>query len=279
MIEYLIIKRNVFVLVNLHNGKVHCVCCKEAQGLMAHTTFLQSGAGLQILPPVENAKGTVVICPGGGYEWLSPREGMPIANAFCSCGWSSSILHYTCFQAKKGVPIGTIPLHQLGEAVQVIRSKRPGQPVVVCGFSAGGHLAASLGIHWQTLSLPRPDAMVLCYPVVSAGEYAHRRSFSHLAPEGEQGFFSLEAFVGMHVPPTFIWHTAADETVPVQNSLLLASALAKVHVPFELHVFPQGEHGLSLATSEVAEGGRMPDSHVAQWFSLCIQWLDIQLKE
>lgn len=246
---------------------------------MDHMIRLKTGAELCLQEHIKNTKGTVVICPGGGYSWLSPREGLPVANAFRPYGWSSAILHYTCFDEKKGEPVGLLPLYQLGEAVDYMHGMRPGQPVIVCGFSAGGHLAASLGVHWMSLSLPRPDAMVLCYPVISAGEYAHRRSFARLASEGEQAFFSLETHVGGHVPPAFIWHTAADETVSVQNSLLLASALAKADVPFELHVFPHGGHGLSLATAEVAEEGRVPDSHVAEWLSLCAQWLDMQVKE
>lgn len=245
---------------------------------MVQTIDLESGAKLVISSVQENAKGTIVICPGGGYGWLSPREGMPIANAFKAYGWDAAILHYTCYDDEKGERLGTKPLRQLGEAVQTARTLHPGKPVIVCGFSAGGHLAASIGVHWKTLDLPRPDAMVLSYPVISSGEFAHRGSMEHLAEKEEQEFFSLEKHVGAHVPPAFIWHTAADQTVPVENSLMFAAALSSAKVPFELHVFPNGVHGLSLATPEVAEEGRKPDAHVAQWVSLCAKWLDMQHK-
>lgn len=244
---------------------------------MVQTLDLRSGAELVLPAAQENSKGTIVICPGGGYGWLSPREDMPIAGAFKAYGWDAAILHYTCYDDDKGERLGTKPLEQLGEAVKTVKELRPDKPVIVCGFSAGGHLAASIGVHWQTLNLEKPDAMVLSYPVVTSGEFAHRGSMEHLSEKEGQEFFSLEKHVGAHVPPTFIWHTAADQTVPVENSLLFAAALSGAKVPFELHVFPYGMHGLSLATAEVAEEGREPDAHVAQWVSLCAKWLDMQL--
>jgi dipeptidyl aminopeptidase/acylaminoacyl peptidase len=89
-------------------------------------------------------------------------------------------------------------------------------------------------------------------------------------------FFSLENHAGADTPPSFIWHTAADEMVPVQNSLLFAKALIRGGVPVELHIFPRGPHGLSLATPEVdePEEGRLSDAHVARWFDLCVEWLN-----
>jgi acetyl esterase/lipase len=186
--------------------------------------------------------------------------------------------------------------------------------VVLCGFSAGGHLAASLGVHWNNAAvfpdaaarrLQRPDALVLCYPVISAGVFvfAHRESMDRLlgtlspaadaaAPGGTVSrgdkagrsgtvpggadFFSLENHVSADTPPSFIWHTGADKSAPVQNSLLFAEALLRSEVPVELHVFPHGMHGLSLATPEVdePEAGRLSDAHVARWFDLCVEWLD-----
>lgn len=244
---------------------------------MVETLDLTSGAELVLPAAQESSKGTIVICPGGGYGWLSPREDMPIANAFRAYGWDAAILHYTCYDDAKAERLGTLPLEQLGEAVHAVRNLRPGKPVIVCGFSAGGHLAASIGVHWQTLNLEKPDAMILSYPVITSGEFAHRGSMDHLAEADKQIFFSLEKHVGAHVPPAFIWHTAADQTVPVENSLLFAAALSAAKVPFELHIFPNGMHGLSLATEEVAEPGREPDPHVAQWVSLCAKWLDMQL--
>lgn len=216
-------------------------------------------------------KGVVIVCPGGGYEWLSPREAEPVAAAFADDGWISAILHYSV-----GHELGTVPLEQLGAAVRQMRTDYPDLPVAVCGFSAGGHLAASLGVHWQTMGLARPDALVLCYPVITAGTYTHPASMRNLTGIQDPHFFSLEHYVTRDMPPAFVWHTAADPEVPVQNSLLLADAMAEAGVPFELLIFPEGVHGLSLATPAVdePEKNRFADAHVAGWFRLCLEWLE-----
>ena len=156
------------------------------------------------------------------------------------------------------------------------RDTHPGLPVYVCGFSAGAHLAATLGVHGHALGLEVPDALILCYPVITADErWCSDESFRNLVGEGEREFFSLEKYVSPDTPPVFLWHTAADEEVPVENSLLFAAALSAAGVPFELHVYPFGPHGLSLATKEVeqAEKDRFPDAHVAGWVRLCSEWL------
>ncbi|MDR2134125.1 MAG: alpha/beta hydrolase, partial [Treponema sp.] len=219
---------------------------------------------------------------------------------FSERGWRPYILRYTT-----GENLGTAPLREAAEAVRQLRERAAAAgekgPVVLCGFSAGGHLAASLGVHWNNAAvfpdaasrgLQRPDALVLCYPVISAGVFAHRESMERLtgsvssngkadgsvSADGMAGgdFFSLEKHAGPDTPPAFIWHTASDELVPVQNSLLFAEALLRGGVPVELHVFPRGPHGLSLATPEVdePEAGRLSDAHVARWFELCVEWLD-----
>ncbi|WP_298731350.1 alpha/beta hydrolase [uncultured Subdoligranulum sp.] len=240
-------------------------------------------------------KGNVVLCPGGGYEWLSPREAQPVADAFAADGWTVWVLSYTL--AAPQVTPGKAPLCQLAEAVRQVRSRQPEKPVVVCGFSAGGHVAASLAVHWQDVQDPampdrtvRPDAVVLGYPVITAGTYAHRPSFEALLGPKPQGtasadwerqaqYFSLERHVTQETPPVFLWHTAADELVPVQNSLLFAQQLAEQKVPFEMHIYPYGVHGLSLATPPVEEPEkqRWADPHVAEWFADCLYWLDLVL--
>lgn len=236
------------------------------------------GGWLWLAPSPQNARGTVLICPGGGYAWLSPREAQPVAGAFTRAGWAAAVLYYATRPDPAQPPLGTLPLHQLGQAAARLRALRPHQPLVVCGFSAGGHLAASLGVHWQALDLPRPDALVLGYPVITAGAYTHAATLGNLAgaESGERDFFSLERHAGPQVPPVFLWHTVADGDVPVQNSLLLASALADAGVPYEMHLYPRGVHGLSLATPEVEEAAkqRYADPHVAGWFAACLEWLD-----
>lgn len=245
---------------------------------MEHIINLARGGCLRVGEPPRDPRGCVLICPGGGYEWRSPREADPVARAFAEKGFAPAVLEYTCY---RGEPLGTLPLTQLGEAAGRMRELYPGRLLAVCGFSAGGHLAASLGVHARTLGLPRPDALILGYPVITAGAYAHRGSIRALAGDGDAAFFSLEAHVNAQTPPTFLWHTSSDESVPVQNSLLFAEALARAGVPFELHIYPEGVHGLSLATPEVDEPQkrRLADAHVASWFGLCADWLNHLLKE
>lgn len=125
----------------------------------------------------------------------------------------------------------------------------------------------------------RPDGLILGYPVITSGEYAHRESIEMLAgaEPGAGSYFSLEEYADKQTPPAFIWHTAGDHTVPVRNSLCFAERLAAKGVPFELHIYPYGEHGLSLVTREVEEPEkkRYADAHVAGWFEQCMQWLDM----
>lgn len=219
----------------------------------------------------ETFRGTVIICPGGGYEWLSPREAKPVAAAFEAGGWNPAILYYTV-----GQNLGTLPLMQLGEAVDLVRERGGDGPVVVCGFSAGGHLAASLGVHWRKIGFPKPDGLILCYPVITAGKYRHEGSIRNLAGEGDPSFFGLEHHVTADMPPAFLWHTVTDPTVPVQNSLLMAEAMVSAGLACELIIYPRGVHGLSLATPEVEEPqkGRLADEHIAGWFPQCLDWLN-----
>lgn len=223
--------------------------------------------------PPEKRKGVVLLCPGGGFEWLSQREGEVIAPFFDREGWLPAVVHYSL---SRGKCLGTIPLHQLGESVSIVRKLFPGDRIVAAGFSAGGHVACSLGVHWKTLGLERPDALILGYPVITAGPYTHEKTIRNLAGWGDRSFFSLENFVTRDMPPTFLWHTVTDGDVPVQNSLLLAEAMAKASVLFELHLFPWGVHGLSLAVPEVDDPakGRVADAHIASWFTLCLEWLE-----
>ena len=224
-----------------------------------------------------NQKATVIICPGGAYSHLSTRESGPVARAFEAMGYGTSVLNYRV-RGEGDAPLGLEPVRQLSERVREIRSTSDA-PVFVCGFSAGGHLAATLGVHWKTLGLERPDGLILCYPVITAREeFCNAESIENIC-DGDRDFFSLENHVTPDTPPTFLWHTAADADVPVENTLLFASALSRQRVPFEVHIYPCGEHGLSLATPEVAqpEKRRLPDPHVAGWIRACGEWLELTL--
>ncbi|MDD4850834.1 MAG: alpha/beta hydrolase, partial [Gemmiger sp.] len=158
--------------------------------------------------------------------------------------------------------------------------------IAVCGFSAGGHLAASSALLWdvpqiqQAAPAPhgekRPNAVVLGYPVITAGPYAHADSIAHIAGDDPalRALFSLENQVSAGAPPFFVWHTVTDEAVPVQNSLLLAQALEEHDVPYELHLFAKGGHGMSTCTTEV----NTPSTHNAHWLPLCLEWLGEQFE-
>ena len=247
-----------------------------------YLSFESNKDGARILyNKVKDPKGAIIICPGGGYKFLSPRESWPVANRFAENRWQAFILEYSV-----GENLGTKPLQQLAWAVNTIRenSKILGlenKPLVICGFSAGGHLAASYGVHWDDNKLfPignqfKPDGLILCYPVITTGKYAHRGSIDALVGNRDSSYFSLEKHINEDTPSTFIWHTANDESVPVQNTLLFVNQLVEHGVSVEAHIYPNGVHGLSLATKEVEqlERGRLSDEHIASWFNLCIEWL------
>ncbi len=142
---------------------------------------LPLGARLWIADAPKDPKGMILICPGGGYQWLSPREAQPVARAFAAAGWAAAVVYYTIREKPGQSPLGTLPVRQLGEALQTMQQRFPALSALVCGFSAGGHLAASLGVHWRELGLPRPDGMILGCPVITAGKYAHCGSIQNLA--------------------------------------------------------------------------------------------------
>lgn len=226
----------------------------------------------------------VVLCPGGAYAFVSEREADPVALQFFARGYQVFTLTYSVGEKAKDF----LPLRELSETVRALR-ERPElrvdpEHIAVCGFSAGGHLAASLGIMWDDPVLlkvydnyggkNRPNAMILGYPVITADEFAHVESIENVsgAKKGteEYGYFSLDRRVSNKTCPAFLWHTAEDDCVPVENSLKLALALRKNRVPFELHVFPWGGHGMSACTQEVGT----PDSYNARWVPMALSWLD-----
>lgn len=233
--------------------------------------------------PERTRRPALVICPGGAYEFISVREEDPPALFFFSRGYTVFLLHYSV-----APDCGNFqPLRELSQAVADIRSHAdewglfPDQ-IAVLGFSAGGHLAGSLAVHWNCPRLReefpgeinRPNAAVLCYPVITAGEFAHRTSIVHVSGSEEAGpqwdFWSLEKHVSANTPPVFLWHTVTDDAVPVENSMLFALALQKQHIPFECHLFEKGTHGLSTCSREVGT----PNEGCRPWLELSLRWLN-----
>lgn len=232
--------------------------------------------------PAYNTRPAVLIVPGGGYERCSARETDPVAMQFLQAGYQVFTLLYTVSPA----PLRWQPLIDAAGAILHLRrnaSRLRVDPfkIAVCGFSAGGHLAGATAILWDAEPVrsalgihgeeARPDAVILGYPVVTSGTFAHKGSFDRLAGADEtlRAALSLETHVQEDLPPFFLWQTVDDATVPVQNTLLLAQALTEHHVPYELHLFPRGVHGSSICTKDV----NTPNPHAAAWVGLCTHWL------
>lgn len=231
----------------------------------------------------------VILCPGGGYQHISVREGESEALQFLAMGMHAAVLKYSVAPARYPVQ-----LTELAWAVRYIREHAEEwhvkqDQIFVQGSSAGGHLAASLGMFYRerwlleaaeaaTPDQLRPAGLILCYPVITSGEYAHRGSFEHLlGDEPEAGLIrrlSLEEQVSGDTPPVFLWHTLTDGSVPVENSLLLVAALRRHQVPTEFHLYPAGHHGLALGSRLTASrDGSHTQACCTSWIGLAREWL------
>jgi len=204
----------------------------------------------------------ILIFPGGGYRICSDREAEPIAMAFLAQGYHAFVLRYS-LNENAAFPR---PIQDAEEALELIRSNAGKWGVIpdrvaVCGFSAGGHLAAALG----TMGRIRPNALILGYPVILD-------TISGILPFPIP---SVEQKVDPQTPPAFIFATANDELVPVKHSLQFAAAMDQAKVPFELHIFQDGSHGLSLAKTFTSGGFKnLVNPDVAKWMELCTSWLE-----
>ena len=230
----------------------------------------------------------MLICPGGAYAFVSDREAEPVALKYLDSGFNCFVLTYSVAPAHYPQQ-----LLQAAAAMNYIRKTADElhtypDRVSVSGFSAGGHLAASLSCLWHEDVLSatlgedsesfRPDASVLCYPVITGGIFTHGGSFQNLCAGDEKLVekLSLENAVDGRTAPAFIWHTAADGGVPVENSMFYAAAMRKNDRPFELHIFRTGCHGLSLCNYDTA-GPKNPDLiHEADsaWFDMSVTFLN-----
>ena len=233
----------------------------------------------------------MVVCPGGGYWMCSERESEAIALKYLSEGFNVFVINYS-------VQIHRFPnqLREVAALMELIHKNADEwncdtEKIAIIGFSAGGHLAA----HYSTCyncdevrevfpESKRVNASILCYPVISINfDETHQGSFKNLTgsvPETEElkAKFSCESNVTEDTPPAFIWHTAEDDCVPVRNSLVYAEALSKHKIPFELHIYPFGWHGLSTCDAQTINNPPEQVVYDSAWLDSVKKWLKLIFK-
>ncbi len=238
------------------------------------------------LPDATNATGAaMVICPGGGYSHLAPHEGNDCALWLNQHGITCFVLKYRLGSGGYHYPVefedGTRAMRWV--RVHAADYKIDPHRIGIMGSSAGGHMASMLLTHFDSGNTnsddpverqsSRPDLGILCYPVITMGEYAHQGSKENLLGKHPSGkmvkLLSNELQVKTNTPPCFIWCTYEDKTVPMENSLMFAEALRKNHVPFDLHIYQKGGHGMGLKD-------KPPFAHPHPWAADCLFWLKAQ---
>ncbi len=235
----------------------------------------------------------ILVIPGGGYSCVcSGREGEPIAMAFMPHGYNAFVLNYSVAK-KKVFPAQLIEASLAMKHIKDNAEEYNIDPenVFVTGFSAGGHLAASLGTLWHrkeiydAVDMPygynKPKGMMPIYPVITGDpSCSHPGSFQNLLgtdePTKEQlDMTSLELYVDDKTCPAFLMHTSDDAVVPVENSLRFAGALAKAGHKFELHIYPSGMHGIALANAITSRGEPGHENkEIAKWIAAAAAWAD-----
>lgn len=227
---------------------------------------------------------TVLLLPGGGYRTHSERETEPVALRLMAKGFNVFVLYYS-------VEPATFPtsLCEVATAIALIRENYQKwnvdvNGIVVGGFSAGGHLTGSIGTLWHTDFLEkqtglkkeqyRPNGLMLGYSVVTTS-FTHMKSINRLVGGIDEfkNLVSNENNVTIYTPKSFIWHTYTDEMVPMESSLMMANALKKCDIPFELHIFPNGPHGLSLCDESTASKPDQINPQASVWFDMFVTWL------
>jgi acetyl esterase/lipase len=233
------------------------------------------------LPPAKTANRTaVIICPGGGYEFVSAsHEGSDVAKKLNEIGVAAFVLKYR-IPADESMPKKEIgPLQDAQRAIQIVRQNASKWNVNVnrvgmMGFSAGGHLASTAGTHFMKATIDnhdtslRPDFLILVYPVISfSNSIAHLGSRANLigknpSPQNIQEY-SNELQVTAQTPPSFLIHAQDDDVVKVENSILFFEALNRNHVPAEMHIYTKGGHGFGLHNPTTKD----------EWFDRLKNWL------
>ncbi len=275
---------------------------EDVQTVYLEAYVLKNSAAFQ----TDRRRPAVIVCPGGGYRFTSDREAEPVALRFLAQGYHAFVLRYS---VQTRFPQ---PMYDLAKALQIVRANAdawfldPDQ-IAVCGFSAGGHLAASLGVLWNqpwfteplgvSAEAIRPHALILGYPVIDleltdntlrafgpdgAPERLQERMLATVLGEAAHALkerYRLDRQVSSATPPTFIWHTADDQAVFAHNALRFATALANHNVPYELHIFGSGVHGLALADETTDEQHRFLNPHAQIWIDLALKWLKGQREQ
>lgn len=232
----------------------------------------------------------ILVCPGGGYSWCSQREDEVVALKLLAWGYRVFILNYSChpchFPAQLCEVAASLELIHANADIWHVDTDK----IAILGFSAGGHLAGHYSNAYDCSEVralfpqsKKIAASVLCYPVISADPaYRHEGTIANVTghqqiTDDDVTKFSLDRLVTDKTPPAFIWHTAEDDVVPVANSLLYAQALAKKQVPFTMHIYSQGKHGLStvdgLSCWELDEKTQL----AGQWLPSLKEWLKVTL--
>lgn len=235
----------------------------------------------------DSARDAMLVLPGGGYCMLAAHEGEPVAKIFYEQGMNVFVLTYTT-DITFSVPLKKQPLCDAARAIRYLRAngeefRIAGKKLAICGFSAGAHVAGSVTVHWDDVPetnpkyadvSARPDASILSYPVITAGDFTHDSSMQALLgsnpTEEELAYYSLEKNVTKDTPPTFLWQTATDMLVPVENSYLFAQACRANGVVFAHYVFPSGFHGLGTGKG-FGVGGWTDGSYVMEQVNRAVE--------
>lgn len=260
--------------VRLWDGPIPGALGDEAKDIPTLTPYL---------PDAARATGAaMVICPGGGYGGLAGHEGEDYALYLNQSGIAGFVLKYRLGSGGYRHPV---MLGDAARAVRLVRARAQAwgvdpHRVGIMGSSAGGHLASTVLTHFDAgdasaedpvdRESSRPDLGVLCYAVITMGEYTHQGSKRNLLGDepGEDlvRLLSNELQVTPETPPCFVWHTWEDAAVPVENSLQFAAALRRSGVPMDLHIYEKGRHGIGLRD-------KAPFEHVHPWARDLVFWL------
>lgn len=230
----------------------------------------------------------LIICPGGGYTFCSQREAEPIALQFLADGFNIFVLNYST--APHRFPN---QLWQVAAVMELIFENAEKwhcdtEHIAIMGFSAGGHLAAHYTNAYDIPEIRKVfpnskgvNASILCYPVITANPtQGHIGSFENLLghtplTDKEETAFSCQNLVSENTPPTFLWHTSKDTCVLPINSLLYAQALSENNIPFEMHIFPFGEHGLATCDRQSNKNLQPNVIRNSVWMEYARKWLNM----